>query len=355
MSDASSNETPEPVRRPKINPSFVPVEVSPNEVQFRAGPWSGPVVTLEDDGGDGQLAALVDRLDGSNTTAEVLSAFAPSKRETMREVVHGLRERNIVYESADGRETERDLSSRPRWLSGPDLARIDSASVLVAGPPEMVSPVVADLLRTDVDAVLTVPTGADASTRQFDDERVEPTTRDEFDASIAAVDLAVAFANRPRPDLFAEINRVAHERETAWLGVRTYGYDSVVGPLVVPGESSCYECLRRRRDANVPSPDAYAAFEEAASGNRSPGPDIRAFERVVTGLATVDALNYLAFGFGFTVGRIVHHDFAVFSMAANDVLPMPQCPVCGGGTGVDSNRHVTLDELVEGLDRGGRH
>lgn len=355
MSGPSPEEVADLVTRPKLNPSFVPVAVDRNEVHFRAGPWSGPVFTIADEDGDGEVTALVDRLDGTATTEEILSDVAPSARSTVAEVVRALQERRIVYEAADGVGTDRDSTPMPRGFTHADAAALDGASTLVVGPGRMTSPAVTDLLRTDADAVLVLEPGADDPDSTFDDDRVERVGRDDLDASVADVDLAATFLDRPAPDLLDEVNRVVHDRETAWLLARTCGYDGVVGPLVVPGESACYECFRRRRDANLPAADEYAAFEDAASGRAgSPGPDVAAFERVVAGLATVDALNYLSYGFGFTVGRVVHYDFSVFSMECNDVLPVPRCPVCGTGPRVDANRFFTLDGLVEDLDRGGR-
>lgn len=352
MTETPPGEADELVSRPKINPSFVPVEVTPNKVHFRAGPWSGPVFTLEDEDGSGQLSALVERLDGTETTAEILSEAAPSSRDSIRSVIRSLQERRIVYDAAETGEASRRRAAKTRRFSDADFETFDDASVLVVGPREMTALPVSDVLRTNIDAVLTMTPRADGMGASFDDDRVEQVPRGQLDESLADVDFAMVFADRPNPGLLEVVNRTAYDHGTPWIVAQACGYDGIVGPLIVPGESSCYECFRRRREANLPEADEYGAFEEAADRRQeSPGPDVRAFERVVAGLGTVDALNYLTYGFGFTAGRIVHYDFATFSMEVNDVLPMPRCPVCGTGTRVDSNRYFTLDNLIDDLDR----
>lgn len=344
-----NQNAPDVAQYPKLNPSFVPVTPTPNRVHFRAGPWSGPVFSLSDDGGDGELARLVGLLDGSHSIAEVLARFDDDDHGAVVGVLRQLEERRIVYDAAEdaGPEPAGDVAASNWYVSDADLEAID-ASVTVVAAGDVGSILLDDLLATGVSAVTVVRAGG-ATVGDRDDDRVETVDRSAADlrTRLAESDVAAVVADRPAPEQFDAVNRAAHEVGTPFVAGQLCGYDGLVGPMVLPGESSCYECFVGRRDANLPAPDEFRAFQATAE---RPGPSVSAFARVVEGLVTVDLLNYLSYGLGFTVGRVLHYDFSYLRVEGNEVLRLPRCDVCGKPTGdVDVNRHVTFDGLVREL------
>ena len=121
-------------------------------------------------------------------------------------------------------------------------------------------------------------------------------------------------------------NRAALVAGTRWLLVRAYdGRCASVGPLVVPGESCCYQCLLLRRAANAEWGDDMAMVEEAPlAACADPGLDA-----LVVALAAHLAIRWVAGGDTSLPGVL----FAVEErplprIGQHAVVRVPRCPAC---------------------------
>lgn len=140
------------------------------------------------------------------------------------------------------------------------------------------------------------------------------------------VGLAVVAPDRSNLEHLRSWNRTAHSSGSSWLAVRPYdGRFAAVGPLVVPGESCCYECALLRRAANVEYGEDLLDLEEAPIAARA---DI-AFDTMVTALAAHLVLRWIA-GQDRTLPGILHAIEARpgLSVREHPVLRVPRCPVC---------------------------
>lgn len=349
----SDEPTPGRSTYPTIDPTIVPVSVSPDKVHFRAGPWSGPVFTLEDEQREGKLADLVDMLDGTNSVPDVLDEFEGDEA-TVRHVLDRLQRKQILDSRTRPEPDQQEVE--PGFVSGGDLSTVDVDRLAVVATGGLGRIVVEDLLCTAVDTIEVVGEEAVGPTPTVPtDERVERASREQLPRVVREASVAVLVTDRPAPDLFAELNRLAHDSDTPYVSGRVCGFDGLVGPTVVPGETSCYECFEQRRDANLPSADEYHEFERTVGETgESPGPATSAFGHVVAGLVTTELLNFLARDVGLLAGRVVRYDFSQLTVETNEVLRMPRCPVCDtGDDSADVDRVFTLDTLLEDLNRSG--
>lgn len=347
------------VEYPKIDPALVPVRLSPDDVHFRAGPWSGTVFELSDDERTGRLADLVDMLDGTNTVEEILDAFGDDS-DDVAEVLYLLQTEDVIFDGEDAIEREgvRGYVSAIDRFSGAELDRLAGSTVTLVGSGRTATDLARDAVEMGVGDVrllslhgTSVPedlaTASDVST--LDSENLAE--------AVEAADCVVYAADRPDPDATDRLNRLVHDAETPLLVGQVAGLDGVVGPTIIPGETACYECFRQRRYANVEAPEGYRAYEEVvADTSGAPGPNLPGFGRIVAGCLGLELVNQLVSGVGFTVGRIIHYDFADLSVEANDVLRMPRCSVCGeSGDTVDHARHVSVEDMVRDRNGGERH
>jgi bacteriocin biosynthesis cyclodehydratase domain-containing protein len=101
------------------------------------------------------------------------------------------------------------------------------------------------------------------------------------------------------------------------------------GPLVVPGEGPCLECLWARRNANLAGAghghagDGHAFFGGRANGYLQP------MARVAADFAAIDLLKYFAGTLaGGRAGRLIEVDLMAPSLVTRHVLKVPRCPVC---------------------------
>lgn len=313
------------VPKPRIHPSFTPVEVTPDEVQFRVGPWSGPVYTIQDDDGDGEVRQLVRSLDGATPVRDVLDGFDGETREQVVSILAALARKGVL---APGREDpdEADRYGATRAsLSDDDLATARQKDVGVVGGGTVADLVADNLTRMGVDPAV-----------------IAPDERGVVGDVVETADLLVCALDRPRPDLLSDLDRRAHDAGTTWLLGQIHGLDGLVGPTVFPGETACYECFRRSALSNVEfRTDAYG--DEYADGATPMG--IHPLAQIVAGYLTLDAFYLLVGNVGFTAGSVLHFDFFDFGVESNEVPKRPRCEVCGRDR--DSpQRFVSVEQLV---------
>jgi len=321
---------------PVINPAFTPVVRSKDRIEFRAGPWSGPMLEVSSDDGGGGPTALVEALDGETTAEEVIEAADRGSFDA-KAALERLVENRIVVEAT----AEPDLYFNGRHATGDESVR----SLLAVGDGRGVARLVADLttlerVRTQLVPVDGTPSSVPSS--------VEVGSVDGLGAALDEADFVVSITDRPRPSLEERLNELVAERGVRWTRARIDGYDAVVGPTVVPDETACFECYRRRRNATIPVPASYRRHVSADGPEPTTLPE--PFASLVAGLVGVEIRNQLREGFGVTCGRLVQYDLWDLSVEVNDVLRMPRCPVCRAGeTSADDPRHATLHSLLEEL------
>lgn len=341
------------IEKPKLNPSFVPVKVDEGTYHVRAGPWTGPVMTL---GGDDEIETLFGMLDGTNDLDAVLSSFDEDDREAVLSLLERMRRRNIVYDGAALPDDRGD----PQLLLSPgfeeaDRSRLGEAEALVVNAGEVGPQIAADLLDAGVGAVGFAQPLPEAGVEvsEFDDEdRFRRVGEGELTDAVREADAFVYAADREYPALGREVNRTAHEADTPWMLAQVRGLDGLVGPTVVPGETGCLHCLERRIASGVAA-DRYGGFREALDAAPDAAPaGMSCYARMVAGYAAVDFLNLLAYGRSYTAGRALTVSFADLSVEVDDVLRLPRCPVCGKERGDDLARFVGVRDLADAVDAG---
>jgi bacteriocin biosynthesis cyclodehydratase domain-containing protein len=141
-------------------------------------------------------------------------------------------------------------------------------------------------------------------------------------------DLAVVAPAADELDRLHAWNQVAFDRNARWLLVRPYdGRFASVGPLIVPGQSCCYECTVLRRGANGGYADEFADVEVAPVAARADA----GFQALVAGLAAHLVVRW-------TAGRDKTLPGALFTLEAqpalklaeHHVLRVPRCETCSG-------------------------
>lgn len=339
------------VRYPTIRSPFIPVVVDPDTVEFRCGPWAGPVYTIRDHDGDGTLGELVPLLDGDHSLSEVLAEFAPSQRDEVAGILERLVDEAIIVdrettpaERAGGYLAWDELSGQatPEGLA--------DAAVLVVNENLIGRTVIRDLTHVGVDSITLF---------SFEDNTDDATPVDQtglefgycadenkLEENIERVDCVVYTEDKPYPERLDAINNIAFTARTPWIPGRVLGLDGIVGPTIRPGVTSCFECFRTRATGTL---DGEATFRELGTPPRPAAPPIPkpGFARIIGGYLTLDVINLLTGNTAFTLARCVHFDFFSFSVEANTVLKAPRCAVCSNAdtNHVDKQRFLTLAQL----------
>jgi bacteriocin biosynthesis cyclodehydratase domain-containing protein len=129
------------------------------------------------------------------------------------------------------------------------------------------------------------------------------------------------------PDRFdlqvaGQINQACIEQQTALLTYRRRRFGGEIGPLLIPGETACYECLTRRRLAVASDHERLLAGQTGAPG--LPGIDL-GFDWLV--FEVVKFLTGIAEPI--SRGRLLRFDALSGTSEVHTVLRLPRCPACG--------------------------
>lgn len=346
------------LERPVLNPAFVAVSPDEHTVQIRAGPWSGPVMTIQETDHDESVETLFEKLDGERTFEEILEPYDDENRRAIVSLFEQLDEKHILYDAADwnGERGRPQLSVAPRFKSE-TAQRLDEQSVLVVSVGSLGPQIAMDLHQSGVGTVrlhrpsVPEPDAHDDPTGLV--ERLSETSGVELiDGELRTLlndaDAAVVATDSDRPSIVSAFNEVAYETGTPWMLAQVRGFDGLVGPVVFPGETACYRCLERRIESNISERGSYAEYRDGIGDDPSMASiGLPSFARTVAGFATVDLLYLLAFGQAFTVGRTLAISFLDLSVEVNEALKTPRCPVCGKTPGDDDRRFVTVDEFLD--------
>lgn len=314
--------------RPQIEPTIAPVMLSPDEVHFRAGPWSGPRLTLSDEEREGKLADLIDQFDGTQTLETIFERFDDEDEPTIRHVVRELANQDILTDGTKTASTPAtDRSPLPVRFSLSDRAVLDSKSVLVVSSGAIGTHLTSMLSDAGIGGITVRHRERDRFDESASAEELDPET-DSLRDEIAAVDMVVVGVDDPWPTALEQVNAIAQETDTPFVYTEVVGFDVNIGPTVIPGETACYECYRQQARMNIDSPDRYEAFERQASDRSRTTGAVLPFAQIASGFVVTDVVNYLCYGYGYTVGSVISYGMNDFSFESNDVLRMPRCESC---------------------------
>jgi bacteriocin biosynthesis cyclodehydratase domain-containing protein len=129
--------------------------------------------------------------------------------------------------------------------------------------------------------------------------------------------------------LMREWNRTAVAGNIVFYPIVLQDEVASLGPLVVPGEGPCFECLWLRQNANLDVRDRERADETHAFFGQHVTGFLQPMARIAADIAAVDLLKYFSRVLpGGRAGRVIEADLMMPSMRTRNVLKVPRCPVC---------------------------
>lgn len=102
-----------------------------------------------------------------------------------------------------------------------------------------------------------------------------------------------------------------------------------VGPLVVPGETACYECLRQRQNAHMKDPGVERASEIITSTGRKAVGFHPSMPSVLGEIASFELTRLYSDALPFrNIGTQIQVNLLTSEMMKRKVLKVPRCAVC---------------------------
>jgi bacteriocin biosynthesis cyclodehydratase domain-containing protein len=265
------------------------------------------VVVLEGGAVSTLLPHLLPLLDGTRTIDDLVARLGPPVRPAVELALSTLAQHGLLTAGPDAPEDARETAHAFAALFDvvPRVAaeRLQEARVGVVGS----SPTADDVARL-------LQAGGIRKLRRWSWRRS------------GEADLCVVIPAADEVDRLQGWNAVALEHELRWLPVRPWdGRAAFVGPLVVPHESCCYECVLLRRAANVEYRDDLVDVDAAPVAATAAVP----FDALVAAVAAYTALRWLV-GRDTTLPGLMRAVEAqpVLSLSTHTVLRVPRCPAC---------------------------
>lgn len=312
----------------RIPPHLVVLRHSPDVVELRSGVWNTTSHVIRDEGASGHLGPIVGLLDGTRPVAEIAAATGAS-RETVEGVVDHLLAQGLVDE--DPRPA---LTRVADLLGGPPPAIVPHAVVTLG---DGLSDRLAALLR-ESDGTIDVAADPTLATRVDELARDDSWLGDGLEESRAlapfarwADRLVVVAEELVDPLRSRVVNRATLAHHMPCLHVALDGPFVLVGPLVVPRRSACWECFEARVVMNLRDSAIYVRYKEALAQGQITGANasLAAVAGLGASLGAVELLSFLATGEASSIDHVWSIFLPTMEVALHEVLRMPGCPGCG--------------------------
>jgi thiazole/oxazole-forming peptide maturase SagC family component len=132
--------------------------------------------------------------------------------------------------------------------------------------------------------------------------------------------------------LMREWNAFCVAEGTAFLPAVLNDYVGYVGPLVVPGETACFECFWLRQNSNLEQPELIRKAELAAFQGQLVDGVVPMLAAQVGRLAAFELYKFhMRHTLGWRAGTVVEADLLESTVARRKLLRAPRCPVCSSG------------------------
>ncbi|MBK5218911.1 MAG: TOMM precursor leader peptide-binding protein [Thermoleophilia bacterium] len=367
------------MRRPRIKKTTEPFR-APNGDLILMRPGLGMDVSIEQP--DEQEKRLIEALDGEHTLARLQEEFGAAE---VNDAVSQLQELGVVEDAADYDRLDQDVQTRYdrqlRYFSDVGSAelppsvchqRLQEAKVAVLGvgglgtwsawaiaccgvgemwliDGDNVEPsnLNRQIFYTEADIGLPKAEVAAARLRAFDSSmRVTATTRRlesevELADFIAGADVVIDAADWPAHEIERWCNAACFELGIPYITMSHFPPIARVGPLYVPGETGCFSCqeIAYRRD--------YPMLDEVIEQQRaipSPAATLGPACGMIGGQVGMEVVHLLTGLSEPSTKGVAHiYDLRTMEVKREDVVPEPDCPVCG---------HLQPAERLEGAAGG---
>jgi len=145
-----------------------------------------------------------------------------------------------------------------------------------------------------------------------------------------ALDCLVATSDFGGQHLLRQWNEFCVKRNKHLLPVVLQDLVGFVGPLVVPGETACLECLRGRQNSHSEDPESHRAVEALAFEGQAVTGFHPAMASILGDIAAVELTKFYG---GLTpprmAGRLIEVNLLATQMEERKVFKLPRCPICG--------------------------
>ncbi|MBV9786971.1 MAG: TOMM precursor leader peptide-binding protein [Chloroflexi bacterium] len=306
---------------------------SPDDVELRYGTWNATSFMLSDESKAGYLYRLIARLDGSISPAQLAQ-----EERVPREEIEALLDHLIsmgVVESNASSALDHYLDTLIPWRASEDAR--PERPILLLGDAAVGSEIRSHIANSlpDTSTALVEP---DDPVWQVASSLDVAWLNDglSYHQQMLAFEgwrdhLLVFATTLINPIRLRTLNRICLEHRIPWIHAAIDGPFLFIGPIFVPNQSPCYECLETRVMMNLRESGSYQRYKRALVKQRVQQgiPPIEPVLRSMLASHTaLEVMNFALTGSSCTVNKLLAIYLPTMEFTYNEVLRAPGCPAC---------------------------
>ncbi len=166
---------------------------------------------------------------------------------------------------------------------------------------------------------------------------------------VASCDCLVVTSDFGGVELMREWNQVCLKERKDFLPVVLSRLTGTVGPLVVPGETACYECLWARENSNLMNAGDARAVDRVAPQAQPVSGFLPPMASILGDLAATELVKFYSGTLPYKVGALIEVKLLVPLVQAHKLLKVPRCVACSSLNRTGAVNLNRLDFLPGGL------
>ncbi|MDR4493352.1 MAG: TOMM precursor leader peptide-binding protein [Nitrospirales bacterium] len=143
------------------------------------------------------------------------------------------------------------------------------------------------------------------------------------------IDILITTSDYDASNIFQEWNRFCLKNKKTFLPVYNSNLLGFVGPLVVPGQTACFECLQARQNSHLENPERFFLAKNSPIVSEKILGFHPSMGSILGNIAAFELSRFYGPSIPFSnVGNAVRVDFFDFGIRKNKVLKVPRCAAC---------------------------
>jgi bacteriocin biosynthesis cyclodehydratase domain-containing protein len=272
---------------------------------------------------------------------QILEPFVPEERETVESLVDHLIGRRILVSESESPNTDQGSESPLDifyWQFGTQTKqiseRLNARRIKIFGVNYISLRLAAGLRASGADSfeIVDVPLLRNAALfgpRGVLNESAGPVVAFDEHMDPESLDCLVVTSDMGGVEQLRAWNEFAVLHRLHFLPVLLQDLVGYVGPVVVPGQTPCYECVVSRQNAHLMDYQSRRAMEAAFLQDQAVGGFHPSIASILGDIAALELTKF--FGLGGALARpgvLIEVNILGSEMKARRVLRLPRCPVC---------------------------
>ena len=289
------------------------------------------------------VVSLYERCSRTITKDDLLASFDDNEKETVRGLLDALIVRRLFVFVQPQFEQDETSNEIFYWHFGNDVAtKLRNRRLVIVGA-NAVAAYCARALRDSGfeqitildDPLLRDRPCEDAKTQHIDGDIPFPSKADVVDCDgpettrLDTVDCVIAVSSFGGQEYLRGWNRACVAQNIRFVPALLRDCIGEIGPLVLPRQSSCLECLRGRQNSHMENSRDYHDIDKESYRGRNVAASHPVMCNVVGSVVAMEVTKFLALGLLGQANRFIEVNLLRSEMIVRRVLKLPYCGVCG--------------------------